>query len=161
EAISRSAALPLIIYNNPGRVGIDLSVSLLARLMTLPTVIGLKDPHPDMTRPVRLRQLVSKSFCLLSGDDPTASAYLAQEGDGCISVTANIAPRLCQALMTAWKGRDLPAFAALRDRLLPLHEALVAETNPCPVKLGVSLLGKCRPDLRLPLVPVSPSVQAL
>jgi 4-hydroxy-tetrahydrodipicolinate synthase len=128
---------------------------LLARLATLPTVVGIKDSGTDLRRPIQLRQVISKPFCFFSGDDPTAGAYLAKGGNGWISVTANIAPKLCQEMMSAWQDQDLHTFSTLRDHLFPLHEALLLETNPSPLKFAVSLLGKCRNELRLPLVPVS------
>jgi len=155
QAIAQTSRLPLIVYNNPGRVGIDLSVSLLARLATLPTIIGVKDSGTDMRKPIQLRQIITKSFCFLSGDDPTTVAYLAKGGDGSISVTANVAPKLYRQMMDAWQGQDLSTFSKLRDQLFPLHEALLAETNPSPLKFAMSLLGKCQNEVRLPLMPVS------
>lgn len=161
QAISQGSTLPIIIYNNPGRSVVDLSVPLIARLATLPTVVGIKDSHPDVSRPIALRQAISKPFCILSGEDGTASAFMANGGDGCISVTANVAPKLCQQMMTAWKTQDLKTFAKTRDQLMPLNTALFTETNPSGFKYAVSLLGKCHNELRLPLVPVSLSTEAL
>ncbi|MDF3033336.1 MAG: 4-hydroxy-tetrahydrodipicolinate synthase [Alphaproteobacteria bacterium] len=155
QEITKASPLPLIIYNNPGRVVIDLPVSLLARLATLPTVVGVKDSGTDMRRLPQLRQVVSKPFCFLSGDDPTVTAYLAKGGDGAISTTANVAPKLYQEMIGAWQKQDFLKFSTIRDRLFPLHEALLMETNPSPLKFAVSLLGKCRNEVRLPLVPVS------
>ncbi|MBM3469033.1 MAG: 4-hydroxy-tetrahydrodipicolinate synthase [Alphaproteobacteria bacterium] len=155
QEISKASDLPIIIYNHPGRAVIDLSVPLLARLAALPTIIGVKDSGSDLRRPLQLRQVISKPFCFFSGDDPTAAGYLAKGGDGCISVTANVAPKLCQEMMRAWHSQNMQTFSDLRDRLFPLHEALLLETNPSPLKYAVSLLGKCRNELRLPLVPVS------
>jgi 4-hydroxy-tetrahydrodipicolinate synthase len=155
QEIAKTSSLPLIIYNHPGRTSIDLPIPLLARLATLPTVVGIKDSGTDLRRPIQLRQVISKPFCFFSGDDPTAGAYLAKGGNGWISVTANIAPKLCQEMMSAWQDQDLHTFSTLRDHLFPLHEALLLETNPSPLKFAVSLLGKCRNELRLPLVPVS------
>jgi len=155
HAITKASQLPIIIYNHPGRTGIDLPVSLLARLAALPTVVGVKDSGSDLRRPIQLRQAASKPLCFLSGDDPTTAAYLTQGGDGCISVTANVAPKLCNAMTSAWKNQDLAGFSSTRDQLFPLHEALLTETNPSPLKFAVSLLGKCRNEVRLPLVPVS------
>jgi 4-hydroxy-tetrahydrodipicolinate synthase len=159
QEISKASSLPIIIYNHPGRTGIDLSIPLLTQLAALPTVVGVKDSGIDMRRPIQLRQATSKPLCFFSGDDPTTSAYLAKGGDGCISVTANVAPRLCQDLMDAWKNDDLKTFALLRDRLFPLHEALLLETNPSPLKFAVSLLGKCQNEVRLPLVRVAQDTQ--
>ena len=166
QEIARTSSLPLIIYNHPGRTSIDLSIPLLARLATLPTVVGIKDSGTDLRRPIQLRQEIlrqeiSKPFCFFSGDDPTAGAYLAKGGGGWISVTANVAPKLCQEMMVAWQNQDLQTFSMIRDQLFPLHEALLMETNPSPLKFAVSLLGKCQNELRLPLVPVSPQTEKL
>ncbi|MGV8947838.1 MAG: 4-hydroxy-tetrahydrodipicolinate synthase [Candidatus Paracaedibacter sp.] len=160
QEITKASSLPLIIYNHPGRTSIDLPISLLARLAALPTVVGIKDSGSDLRRPMQLRQEIlrqgiSKPFCFLSGDDPTAGAYLANGGDGWISVTANVAPKLCQEMIKAWQTQDLQMFSMIRDQLYPLHEALLVETNPSPLKFAVSLLDKCQNELRLPLVPVS------
>ena len=155
QEIAKASSLPLIIYNHPGRTSIDLPIQLLERLATLPTVIGIKDSGTDLRRPIQLRQKISKPFCFFSGDDPTAAAYLAQGGDGWISVTANVAPQLCQEMMCAWQNKDLSTFSTIRDQLFPLHEALLGETNPSPLKFAVSLLDKCRNELRLPLIPIS------
>jgi 4-hydroxy-tetrahydrodipicolinate synthase len=154
QEVTKNSQLPLIIYNHPGRTGIDLSIPLLTRLVSLPTVVGVKDSGTDMRRPTQLRQAVSKPLCLLSGDDPIVAAYLAQGGDGAISTTANVAPKLYREMMEMWKKGNLQAFSSLWDRLFPLHEALLLETNPSPLKFAVSLLGKCHNEVRLPLVPV-------
>lgn len=159
-AISKAGHLPLIAYNNPGRSVVDMSVSLIERLAKLPNVVGLKDSSVDLTRPIQLRERIQKDFWLLSGDDPTVAAYLAHGGQGWISVTANTAPKLCQELVTAWHSQDLIKFAELRDRLLPLHQALGVE-NPCSSKYALSLLGHCRNELRLPLIPVTPATEQL
>ena len=155
EAISKASTLPVVIYNHPGRTGIDLSIPLLVRLVNLPTIVGIKDSGTDMRRPLQLRQATSKPLCFLSGDDPTVAAYLAKGGDGVISTTANVAPKLCSQMMIAWQNADLKAFGKLRDQFFPLSEALLTETNPSPLKFAVSLLGKCNNELRLPLIPVS------
>lgn len=157
QAITKASSLPIVIYNHPGRTGIDLPLSLYTRLFDLPTIVGVKDSGTDMRRPLQLRQITPKPICLLSGDDPTAGAYLSKGGDGCISVTANVAPKLCQEMMKAWQDLDLTSFAALRDDLFPLSEVLLVETNPSPLKFAVSLLKKCHNEVRLPLVPVSAS----
>lgn len=159
QAITKASSLPLIVYNHPGRTMIDLPISLLVRLAALPTIVGIKDSGTDLRRPIQLRQEISKPFCFFSGDDPTAGAYLAKGGDGWISVTANVAPKLCQEMMGAWQSQDLQTFSKVRDRLFPLHEALLLETNPSPLKFAISLLGKCQNELRLPLVPISPQAE--
>jgi 4-hydroxy-tetrahydrodipicolinate synthase len=161
ESISQASSLPIVIYNNPGRAVVDLSIDLIARLAEIPTVIGLKDSNTDLTRPILIRQKVQKDFCLLSGDDPTAAAYLAHGGHGCISVTANAAPAACQKLITFWQQGNLSKFAVYRDELLPLHQAMIAETNPAPAKYAVSVLGRCQNEMRLPLIPVTSQTEIL
>jgi 4-hydroxy-tetrahydrodipicolinate synthase len=155
QAIANACPLPMIVYNNPARCGVDLSVDLVTRLATVPTIIGLKDSHTDLTRVQALRQAISKPFCLLSGEDHTSGSYLAQGGDGWISTIGNIAPRLCSQMTTSWHTQNLPEFAKICAQLAPLYTALQTDVNPCPIKYGVSLLGKCRNELRLPLLPVS------
>lgn len=154
KAIHDAADLPIIIYNIPARSVVDMSVSTMARLAKLPNIVGVKDATADLVRPLRTRVEVGPDFCQLSGEDATATAFLAQGGVGCISVTANVAPRLCADMQDAWTRGDLAGMARIRDQLMPLHHALFLETSPSPVKYAASLLGKCQPDVRLPLVPV-------
>jgi 4-hydroxy-tetrahydrodipicolinate synthase len=144
--------LPIILYNNPGRAGATMSVDAVVRLSDLPNVVGIKDSCDDLTRVIKMRSRIQKPFVYLSGDDPLTTAYLAQGGDGFISITANVVPHLCSQLMKAWKAEDRETFNSLRDALLPLHEVLLVETNPTPVKYAVSTLGYCLEEVRLPLV---------
>lgn len=155
KAIQDAVDIPVIIYNIPGRSVIDMSVETMARLAKLPNIVGVKDATNDLVRPIRTRLASGPDFCQLSGEDGTAVAFLANGGVGCISVTSNVAPGLCAALQDAWAAGDLAKVFVLRDRLAPLHDALFCETNPVPVKYAASLLGKCTPDARLPLAPIS------
>jgi 4-hydroxy-tetrahydrodipicolinate synthase len=155
KAIHDAVDLPIIIYNIPPRSVIDMTVETMARLAELPNIVGVKDATADLARPVRTRLAISKPFCQLSGEDGTALAFLATGGQGCISVTANAAPRLCAEVQAAWRDGRLGEAIALQDRLMPLHAALFCESNPVPVKWAVSLLGRCLPDVRLPLAPLS------
>lgn len=155
KAIHDAVDIPIVIYNIPGRSVIDMSVETMARLAKLPNIVGVKDATNDLVRPVRTRLAAGPDFCQLSGEDATAVAFLANGGVGCISVTSNVAPGLCAALQDAWIAGDLAKVFVLRDRLAPLHDALFCETNPVPVKYAASLLGKCAPDARLPLAPIS------
>jgi len=159
KEIHDSTGLPIILYNVPGRTGIDMSVETMARLAELPRIVGVKDATADLTRPTRMRQAIGPEFCQLSGEDPSAAAFLAQGGRGCISVTANVAPAMCAALQAAWKDGDLAKLAKVRDRLTPLNGALFVEVNPSPIKYAVSLLGHCTPELRLPLLEASPKAR--
>lgn len=154
KAIHDAVDIPIIIYNIPGRSVIDMSVATMARLAKLPNVVGVKDATADLTRPLRTRIEIGPEFCQLSGEDATVVAFLAQGGQGCISVTANVAPAQCSALHNAWQAGDWPTVERLRDQLMPLHGALFVETSPGPVKYAASLLGLCSDDMRLPMVPV-------
>ncbi|PWC52815.1 4-hydroxy-tetrahydrodipicolinate synthase [Azospirillum sp. TSO22-1] len=155
KAIHDQADLPIIIYNIPGRSVVDMSVATMARLAKLPNIVGVKDATADLARPLRTRVAIGPEFCQLSGEDATVTAFLAQGGVGCISVTANVAPRLCAELHNAWRRGDYATVERIRDQLMPLHDAMFVETSPAPVKYAASLLGKCTPDVRLPLVPAS------
>ena len=161
EAIARAVELPILIYNIPGRSVIDMSVETMARLAKINNIVGVKDATADLARPVRVRLECGPGFCQLSGEDATAPAFLAQGGHGCISVTSNVAPRLCADLHAAWDHGDFAEVARLRDLLMPLHHAMFAETSPAPVKYAASLLGLCTPDVRLPLVTASEAVRRL
>jgi 4-hydroxy-tetrahydrodipicolinate synthase len=152
KAIHDSVDLPILIYNIPPRSVIDMSQETMARLAELPNIVGVKDATASIPRVTSTRLLLGPQFCQLSGEDPTALAFNAHGGHGCISVTANVAPRLCAEFQTAWaEGRPLDALA-LNDRLMALHIALFLETSPAPAKYALSLLGKCSDELRLPLV---------
>lgn len=155
KAIHDACDLPIVIYNIPGRCVIDMKVETMARLAELPNVIGVKDATQDLTRPIRTRLLVGPQFCQLSGEDGTLLPFLGAGGHGCISVTANVAPAPCAELHRAWRAGDIATATKLHDRLMALHQALFCETSPSPVKYAASLLGKCAPDVRLPLVGIS------
>ncbi len=152
KAIHDAAELPLVIYNIPGRSVVDMSVDTMAALARLPNVVGVKDATCDLARPLLTRLACGADFCQLSGEDITALAFLASGGDGCISVTANVAPRQCALMQEAWERGDASGALAIHLRLTPLHKALFLETSPAPVKYAVAKLGKCVPDVRLPLV---------
>ncbi len=160
EAIAGAVDIPIIIYNIPGRSVVDVSVDTMARLAKLPNVVGVKDATNDLSRPLATRTAIGPDFCQLSGEDATVAAFLAQGGHGCISVTSNVAPRLCADLHESWRERDYDRFAEVRDRLMPLHAALFCESSPGPVKYAASLLGKCTADTRMPLVPIAESSRA-
>jgi 4-hydroxy-tetrahydrodipicolinate synthase len=159
KAIHDATDIPIVIYNIPPRCIIDMSVATMARLAKLPRIVGVKDATNDLTRPVRTRLAIGAQFCQLSGEDGTALAYLAQGGHGCISVTANVAPRLCAEMQGAWAKGDVKTAMRLNERLMPLHEALFAETSPAPVKFAASLLGKSSEACRLPLAELLPETK--
>jgi 4-hydroxy-tetrahydrodipicolinate synthase len=152
KAVAEAADIPIVIYNIPGRSVVDMSVDTMARLAKIPNIVGVKDATCDLARPLRMRLKAGKDFCQLSGEDGTVAAFLAQGGEGCISVTSNVAPKMCAELHAAWRERDFGTFEALRDRLMPLHDAMFCEPSPAGAKYGAHLLGKCEPDVRLPMV---------
>ena len=146
--------LPILIYNIPGRSVVDMSVETMARLAAHKNIVGVKDATANLARISLQRLAMGPDFCQLSGEDATALGFNAHGGHGCISVTANIAPALCAEFQTACLSGDWVRALELQDRLMPLHNALFIESSPGPVKYAASLLGLCRDELRLPLVPV-------
>ncbi len=159
KAINDAVDLPIIIYNIPGRCVVDMSVATMARLAKLPNIVGVKDATNDLARPLRTRVAIGRDFVMLSGEDATAMAFLAQGGDGCISVTANVVPRACADMQEAWQKGDAAAAMAINARLAPLHDALFVETSPAPVKYACALLNKSSAEVRLPLTPASAQAQ--
>jgi 4-hydroxy-tetrahydrodipicolinate synthase len=159
KTVHDAVDLPIVIYNIPGRSVVDMSNATMARLAKLPNIVGVKDATNDLARPLKMRVEIGTDFCLLSGEDATAVAYLAQGGDGCISVTANVAPRLCAELHEAWQKGDVATVRTINERLIPLHDALFAETSPAPVKYAASLLGRCTDEVRQPLWRTTPETQ--
>ncbi len=153
KCIADAVDIPIIVYNVPGRTVANISVETLARLARdCPNIVGTKDATADLARPSRQRLLSGEAFIQLSGEDATALGFNAHGGAGCISVTANVAPRLCAEFQEATLAGDYRKAIKLQDRLMPLHVALFVETSPSPVKFAASLLGLCSPDVRLPLV---------
>ncbi|WP_373505445.1 4-hydroxy-tetrahydrodipicolinate synthase [Aestuariivirga sp.] len=160
RAIADAVDIPIIVYNVPGRTVANISVETLARLvMDCKNIIGTKDASADLTRPSRQRLMSGKDFIQLSGEDGTALGFNAHGGVGCISVTANVAPRLCSEFQEATLKGDYAEALRLQDRLMPLHHAMFVETSPGPVKYAASLLGLCEPEARLPMVPVVESTK--
>ena len=156
KAIADAVDIPIFVYNVPGRTVANISVETLTRLVKdCKNIIGTKDASADLTRPSRQRLASGENFIQLSGEDGTALGFNAHGGVGCISVTANVAPRLCAQLQEATLKGDYAAAIKLQDRLMPLHHALFIETSPGPVKYAASLLGLCSAEARLPMVPVS------
>jgi len=157
KAVHDAAELPIVIYNIPPRCVVDMSVETMARLAELPNVVGVKDATNDLGRPLRTRLACGPDFAILSGEDITTLALLAQSGDGCISVTANVAPRLCADLHVAWRKADVQTARRINETLVPLHDVLFCETNPGPVKYAASLLGLCSAEARLPICEIADS----
>ena len=154
----QDVGLPVIIYNIPARSVIDMSPETMAELAKLPNIVGVKDATANLTRPQMTKiALHGSEFCHLSGEDGTAVPFLAAGGDGCISVTANIAPRMCADMQRAWRKRRIDDCLELQDRLMPVHDSLFCETSPGPVKYAASMLGKCTSELRLPMTDIAES----
>ena len=152
KAISDAVDIPVLIYNIPGRSVVDMTVETMARCAKLPNVVGVKDASNSATRPIETRMPAERTSCSLSGEDAAVLALLVEGGHGCISVTGNVAPRVCSEMHTSWMDGDPKATLAAQQRLMPLHDALFSETSPGPVKYAASVLGKCSPEVRLPLV---------
>ena len=157
EALNDAVDLPILIYNIPGRSVVDMTVETMARLARLPNIVGVKDATADVSRATRQRLAAGRDFCQLSGEDVTQLGFLAQGGDGCISVTANVAPKQMADMHDAWREGEIETAQRLNERLMPLHSGLFCETSPGPVKYGASLLGKCGPETRLPLCEIAES----
>ncbi len=157
QAVAEATDLPVIIYNVPGRTVADIADDTIARLAAdCPNIIGIKDASGDLNRPSNLRRLLNgREFAMLSGEDGTALGFNAHGGQGCISVTANIAPALCAEFQKATLEGDYARALELQDRLFPLHRAMFVETSPGPVKYAASLLGLCTSFARLPMVEIS------
>ena len=153
--IAASIGLPVILYDVPSRTACALADATIARLAELPRIIGLKDASGDVTRPSRLRAMVGPEFRLLSGDDALGLAFLAQGGDGCISVTSNVAPDLCRNMFLAWRQGPATRAQRLARPIAQLTAALFCETNPVAQKYALSLFGLMSPRFRLPLVELS------
>ena len=160
RALHDGTDIPIVIYNIPGRSVIDMSPATMGELAALPRIIGVKDATGDVTRVSRQRASCGADFIQLSGEDASALGFNAHGGVGCISVTANVAPRLCAQFQEATLSGDHATALEIQDRLMPLHTALFVEPNPCPAKHALSLLGRIRDEVRLPLVPVSEATKA-
>ncbi|HEY0418184.1 MAG TPA: 4-hydroxy-tetrahydrodipicolinate synthase [Acetobacteraceae bacterium] len=159
SAIADAVDLPIIIYNIPARSVVDMSVETMARLAKHPNIVGVKDATANLTRPLHTSAACGTDFCQLSGEDHTALAFNIAGGVGCISVTGNVAPRLCSDMQSAWQDGRIPDAMAIQTRLTPLHDALFSETNPGPVKYAASLLGHGSGVCRLPIAPPFPHTQ--
>jgi 4-hydroxy-tetrahydrodipicolinate synthase len=154
-AIADAADLPVIIYNIPSRSVIDMSVETMARLARHRNIVGVKDATANLARPLHTRRACGAGFAQLSGEDHTVLSFMAAGGDGCISVTANVAPRLCADMHQAWRAGRVEDAIGIQDSLLPLHDAMFCEASPGPVKYGASLLGFTHEFCRMPHAPIT------
>lgn len=152
QAINDAVALPVLLYNVPGRTVVDLAPATVARLARLPNIVGIKDATGDMDRVSLHAALMGQAqFVQLSGNDPSALGHLAMGGAGCISVTANVTPDLCAAMHAAFHAGDLASAQDIERKLVALHKALFCAPSPGPAKYALSRLGLCEPDVRLPI----------
>jgi 4-hydroxy-tetrahydrodipicolinate synthase len=162
KAISDAVDLPIIVYNVPPRTVVDILPATLARIAMLRNVVGVKDASAKVDRMSQHRLLIKKSFSFLSGEDATALGFNAHGGNGCISVTSNVAPRLCAEFQNACQSGNWKRALELQDILMPLHDALFVETSPAPVKYAAWRLGIIEsPECRLPLAPVTDPTKAI
>lgn len=156
KAISDAVDLPIVVYNVPGRTVVDILPATLARIAKLKNVKGVKDASAKVERMSQHRQLIGANFAYLSGEDATALGFNAHGGTGCISVSSNVAPRLCAEFQGATLKGDFKRALEIQDVLMPLHDALFVETNPAPVKYAAWRLGLIESaECRLPLAPVT------
>ncbi len=155
KKIAEKTNIPIIIYNIPGRSIVDMSIETMIKLSKIENIIGVKDATNDLFRPLITRKKMQNDFCYLSGEDGTALAYLAQGGHGCISVTANVAPKLCSEMHISWQNGNIPKAQEINLKLSSLHDSLFLESSPGPVKYAAYLLGLCSKDTRLPLTEIN------
>ena len=160
KAVHDCCNLPIIIYNIPPRSVIDMTPQTMGELAKLPRIVGVKDATGDLSRVPKQRMTCGADFIQLSGEDATALGFNAHGGVGCISVTANVAPKLCAEFQTATLKGDYATALTLLDRLMPLHEAIFAEPGVAGAKYGMSRLGLCSDEVRLPLVGLTDAVKA-
>ena len=154
KVLNDSSKLPIIIYNIPGRSVIDMTVETMSQLSKLKNIVGVKDATGDVGRVSDTRAACGDSFVQLCGNDDIALGFNAHGGKGCISVIANIAPKLSAEFQSAMSDGDYNTALTLQDKLLPLHRAAFLEPNPCPTKFALEVLGKCSSEIRSPLIEI-------
>jgi len=159
KKIAKVTPLKQIIYNIPGRSIVDLSYESFRELNKISNIVGIKDASNDLSRPLVMRTFMKKNFNYISGEDGTIAGYLAQGGHGCISVTANVAPRLTSKLHYYWQVKNYKQFDLVNMKLAPLSQILFSEPSPTPSKYALSLMGKCKTDVREPLTDLSPETK--
>jgi 4-hydroxy-tetrahydrodipicolinate synthase len=159
KAINDAIGIPIFIYNIPSRSVIDMAVDTMRRLFELDNIVGVKDATANLARASLQREAMGPDFIQLSGEDATALGFNAHGGVGCISVTSNIAPRLCCEFQQACLAGDFSTALGIHDRLLPLHSAIFIESSPAPAKYALSVLGRMSDETRLPLAPIMESTR--
>ncbi|MBX2835073.1 MAG: 4-hydroxy-tetrahydrodipicolinate synthase [Micavibrio sp.] len=159
KSIHNAVDLPIVLYNVPSRSAVDIDNETVIRLAKLPRIVGIKDASGDLSRPLEITRETDKDFIQLSGDDITSAAFMAQGGEGVISVVSNVAPLSVAGLYDAWICHEMRTFEMLRDQLGPLGAELFYESSPAPVKYAASLLGLCSPEVRMPLLTATVEAQ--
>src|SRR6266568_4926510 len=160
KAINDAIGIPILIYNIPARSVVDMSVDTMKRLFELGNIAGVKDATANVVRVSQQREAMGEGFNQLSGEDASALGFNAHGGHGCISVTSNVAPRLCAEFQGVCRRGDYAAALKLHDKLMPLHGALFLETSPAPAKYALSVLGRCADTVRLPMVRLAEKTKA-
>lgn len=160
KKIAEAVALPLVLYNVPGRTAVDMLPATVARLAQVPNVVGIKEATGDVARGVEILKTCGEAFEVYSGDDATAVELMLAGGHGVISVTTNVAPRLMQDMCAAALAKDATRARALNEKLMGLHKQLFIESNPIPVKWALAQMGLIAPGIRLPLTPLSTGCHA-
>lgn len=158
--IAAAVDIPIIVYNIPGRAVVEVTVETMGRLSKIANIVGTKDASNNLARPLRERAVCGPDWVQLSGEDGTSPAYIAHGGQGCISVTANVAPKLCARLQGLLAKGDFKAALDLQLTLMPLHDAMFCEPSPAPAKFAGSLLGICSDEVRSPLAPATEAARA-
>ena len=161
KAINDAIGIPIIVYNIPPRSVVDLSVDTMKRLFELKNIAGVKDATGNLARVSQQRFAMGDGFIQLSGEDMTALAFNAAGGTGCISVVSNVAPKLCAQMQAATLAGDYARALEIQDSLVPLHEAIFKEPGVAGAKYGLSLLGKVRDEVRMPLLSVTEPTRAI
>jgi 4-hydroxy-tetrahydrodipicolinate synthase len=159
-AIAEAVDIPIVVYNIPGRSVVEISLETMVRLSKIANIVGVKDATNNLARPSREREACGKQWRLLSGEDATTLGFMAHGGHGAISVTANVAPKLCAQFMDACMQGAFGAALAFQDKLMPLHDAMFVESSPAPAKFAASVLGLCTDEVRLPIVAASEPARA-
>ena len=158
--IAEAVDIPIVLYNIPARAVVEISVETMGRLSKIANIVGVKDATANLARPLRERAVCGADWVQLSGEDGTALAYMIQGCQGCISVTANVAPKLCAEFQAACLKGDWVVALRLQKRLMPLHDAVFCEPSPAGIKYAVSTLGLCTDEVRLPMLPASEAAHA-
>jgi 4-hydroxy-tetrahydrodipicolinate synthase len=159
EAVNNAVDIPIVVYNVPSRTIVDIGNETLERLAKLPNIMGIKDATGDVARVSQQMKVCGPDWVMLSGDDPTGLGYIAHGGHGCISVTANVAPKACAAFYDALLAGDFATARTMQAKLITLHKALFLEPSPGPTKFALAHLGLCSEEVRLPITPCTDAVK--